>query len=95
MSEILKQTKRGFSPIWMLLIVLIFAIVGGSYYYFNLKQTIEPSLPVVETTEIAPLPSPELSNSTDANTLEKELNDTDLGEFETDLNQLDATANQL
>jgi len=89
--------KRKFSPIWILLFILILAAAGGVYYYFNyfnLGQTVAPSFSPSESPELT-LPPSKVSSSTDINTLEKELDDTDLGSFETDLNQLDTEAGQL
>lgn len=86
--------KRKSSLILVLLLILILAIAGGVYYYFNFRQTVTPSIAPTENPELITT-SAEVSSSTDDNTLEKEINDTDLGSFETDLNQLDTEAEQL
>lgn len=97
--------KRKFPLIWLFPLVAILVVVGGGYYYFNLRQTKEKEITAaIVTPSLAPAPTenPELiptstvvSSSTDTNTLEKELDNTDFGMFETDLNQLDADAGQL
>lgn len=95
--------KRKFPSIWLFPLVAILVVVGGGYYYFNLGQTKEkeitttivtPSIIPTENPILTPTPA-EVSSSTNTNTLEKELNDTDLGSFEADLNQLDTDAGQL
>lgn len=97
--------KRKFPLIWLFPLVSILAVVGGGYYYLNLGQTKEKEITaVIVTPSLAPLPtenpeliptSAEVSSSTNVSTMEKELSDTDLGTFETDLNQLDADAGKL
>jgi hypothetical protein len=85
-----------------LLLILILAVAGEVYYYFNLRQTSEKGITTTLVTPSAPTKSPEstpttaeISSSTDPSVLEKELNDTDVGSFEQDLNQLDLDAGQL
>lgn len=95
--------KRKSALIWMLPLILVLIAAGGVYYYFNLRQVnqketinsiITPSISPSESLKPKPT-STEVSNSIDSSALEKELNDTDLGSFETDLKQLDTSAEQL
>jgi len=86
--------KRKSPLVWMVLLILMLAVAGGVYYYANFRQVLPPSPAPVENEGLMPV-STEVSSSTDFNTLEKELDDTDLGSFETDLDQLDLDAGQL
>ena len=87
--------RKGKAPlVWIVLPILILAVAGGVYCYFNFRQTLTPFIAPTESLELIPI-STEVSSSTDVNTLEKELNNTDLGSFETDLDQLDLDAGQL
>ena len=92
--------KRKYFLMLISLLILILAVAGGVYYYFNLRQTGGKGITTTLVTPSAPTENPvptsaEVSNSTDTSVLEKELNDTDPGSFEKDVNQLDLDAGQL
>lgn len=83
MPKITNQSKKELPLILILLLIILLAVIGGIYYFSPAKSP-----------ELIPT-SAEVSSSTNVTTLEKELDYTDLGSFETDLNQLDTEAEQL
>jgi hypothetical protein len=63
--------------------------------YLQTKQSSAPSPLVTPTPTPTPASTTEVSGSLETKTIENEINQTDLGKFEEDLNQLDTTAQEL
>lgn len=83
------KNKHGFSELLVIAIVLaLLAIAGFAYWYYSEKIQVEPDV-------AKDLPAEEVSTSTEPEVIEQELEETEEGDIEVDLNEIDAEVSAL
>lgn len=91
--------NSGFAPVLILVLLAVLIVVAAAGSYYLLKRAGKApggfSLPFPTATS-QPNGSPEpVSDSTDIDVIEKEINQTDVGSPDTDLKNLDSSASSL
>ncbi len=87
--------QKGFSPLIIIVLLGFLALGAAGYYLVRMSGFSIPGLtPQPEITTTAEM-SEEVSDSTDSDTLDTEIEETQLDSYDSDFSELDSSASQL
>lgn len=89
-----KNKELGFTPALVLILVgvLVLLVSAGSYYLLKSSGRAREVKTLLEKTEATPAP---VSSSDQSDDLERELNETDVGDLNKDFGEIDSSASSL
>lgn len=93
------KNNQGFTPVLILIILFILVVLASAGSYYLLRQTgVAPDLPTsiksLGKPQVSPAPIP-ISESDEIEVLLRELDDTNVGILDSDLDTLDSEASSL
>lgn len=93
----MKKGQEGFSALTVLFVLVVLVILASAASYYILRNAGNtPTIPYRFSASLAPTGSQgSISESTNTNMIERELNDTTLNSPESDLKDLDTSASSL